>query len=108
MAAAAFGGGRITTAFSLNRILRIRKSLVTEQVAPSTDQRALFVLIAVASFLLYALGVLALHQDKMPGWDLEAEGSLPVAISHLVYGAPLGAADQNVFQPLAQSIMRTS
>jgi hypothetical protein len=114
MTAAAFRRGGITAAFSLARIsgirdgiFGIRKSLVTKQVTPSPDQRALYVLIAVASFLLYAVGVLALHQDKMAGWALEAEGSLPVAVSHLVYGRPLGAVDQNIFQPLERSIMRT-
>jgi hypothetical protein len=55
-------------------------------------------LMAVASFLLYALGVLALHQDRAPGWALEASGAVPAAVSYLVYGIPLGAMDDNVLQ----------
>ena len=57
---------------------------------------------AVASFLLYALGVLTLHQDRAPGWALEAAGALPVAVSYLVYGTPLGAMDDNVLQSFLQ------
>jgi hypothetical protein len=53
---------------------------------------------AYASLLLYATGLLALHQDRAPGWRLEAAGPLPVAVSYLVYGTPLGAADDNVEQ----------
>jgi hypothetical protein len=59
-------------------------------------------LMAVASFLLYALGVLTLHQDRAPGWALEAAGALPVAVSYLVYGTPLGAMDDNVLQSFLQ------
>jgi hypothetical protein len=55
-------------------------------------------LMAVASFLLYASGVLTLHQDRAYGWALEAVGAVPVAVSYLVYGTPLGAMDHNVLQ----------
>jgi hypothetical protein len=59
-------------------------------------------LMAVASFLLYALGVLTLHQDRAHGWALEAAGAVPVAVSYLVYGTPLGATDHNVLQSFLQ------
>ncbi len=59
-------------------------------------------LMAVASFLLYALGVLTLHQDRAHGWALEAAGAVPVAVSYLVYGTPLGATDDNVLQSFLQ------
>jgi len=59
-------------------------------------------LMAAASFLLYALGVLMLHQDRAPGWALEAQGAFPAAVSYLVYGAPLGASDSNVTQSFQQ------
>jgi hypothetical protein len=55
-------------------------------------------LMAVASFLLYASGVLTLHQDRARGWALEAVGAVPVAVSYLVYGTPLGAMDHNMLQ----------
>jgi hypothetical protein len=55
-----------------------------------------FPLIAVASFLLYALGVLTLHQDRAPGWAVEAQGPIPVAVSYLIYRTPLGATEDNV------------
>jgi hypothetical protein len=53
---------------------------------------------------LYALGTLALHQDKMPGWVIEAEGPFPVAVSHLAYGAPLGAVQRNVFHAFVGAV----
>jgi hypothetical protein len=53
---------------------------------------------AIASLLLYAAGLVTLHQDRAPGWSLEAQGIVPVAVSHLVYGTPLGAVDDNVEQ----------
>ena len=59
-------------------------------------------LMAVASFLLYALGVLTLHQDRAHGWALEAVGAVPVAVSYLVYGTPLGAVDHNVLLSFLQ------
>ena len=57
---------------------------------------------AIASFLLYALGVLALHQDRAPGWALEAAGAIPVAVSYVAYGTPLGAMDDNVMRSFLQ------
>ena len=59
-------------------------------------------LMAVASFLLYALGGLTLHQERAHGWALEAVGAVPVAVSYLVYGTPLGAMDHNVLQSFLQ------
>jgi hypothetical protein len=59
-------------------------------------------LIAVAAFLLYALGVLTLHQDRARGWTLEASGAVPAAVSYLVYGTALGAMDHNVLQSFLQ------
>jgi hypothetical protein len=59
-------------------------------------------LMAVASFLLYGLGVMTLHQDRAHGWVLEAAGAIPAAVSYLVYGTPLGAMDDNVLQSFLQ------
>ena len=56
------------------------------------------VLMSIASFFLYALGVLTLHQSSSPGWNIEAAGPIPAAASFLVYGASLGAVDDNVMK----------
>jgi hypothetical protein len=60
------------------------------------------VLMSIASFFLYGLGVLTLHQDRAPGWAVEAQGPIPVAVSYLMYGTPLGAVDDNVLQKFLQ------
>jgi hypothetical protein len=53
--------------------------------------------LAFAAFLLYAAAaVVAVHQHPS-AWRLEYGGSLPAAISHAVYGAPLGQYDTNVY-----------
>ena len=66
------------------------------EVAPRRRYAALLAALAAASFLLYAAGVLALRQDRLPGWALEAEGPIPAAVSHLLYGTHFGAVDLNV------------
>ena len=65
-------------------------------VAAPPARKILFAFMAAASFLLYAFGVSALHQDRASGWILEAEGPIPVAVSYLVYHTPFGATDDNV------------
>jgi hypothetical protein len=57
----------------------------------------LLVLLALASFVLYAAGVVMLHQNRAPGWSLEASGALPAAVSHWVYGTPFGAMEHDVW-----------
>ena len=66
------------------------------RVAPRSGRAIFFVLISVTSFFLYALGVLALREDRAAGWNIEAQGPIPVAISHLIYGLPLGAVDHGM------------
>jgi hypothetical protein len=58
--------------------------------------RGFFIFICIGSFLLYALAALALHQDRAAGWLIERSGPFPAAVSHLVYGTPLGAVDYNL------------
>jgi len=65
-------------------------------LAPRRRYAALLAALAAASFLLYAAGVLALRQDRLPGWALEADGPIPAAVSHLLYGTHFGAVDLNV------------
>ena len=60
------------------------------------NKQVLLALMVVASFFLYAFGVLTLRQDRVPGWIVEAEGPIPSAVSYLVYGTPLGGSDSNV------------
>ncbi len=73
--------------------------------APHPTRQGRLVVMSIASFLLYALGVLTLHQDRSPGWIIEAGGPFPAAVSHLVYGTPLGALDDNVLRRFSQSIV---
>jgi hypothetical protein len=58
----------------------------------------LLALLAAASFVLYAVGVFTLHQDRAPGWSLEADGALPAAVSYWIYGTPFGAIEYDVWQ----------
>ena len=45
------------------------------------NKQVLLALMVVASFFLYAFGVLTLRQDRVPGWIVEAEGPIPSAVS---------------------------
>jgi hypothetical protein len=53
--------------------------------------------LAVAAFLLYAAAAIVAMREHPSAWTLEHEGSLPAAISHAVYGTPLGQYDTNVY-----------
>lgn len=53
--------------------------------------------LAFAAFLLYAAAGLVATHEHPSAWRLEHEGSLPAAISHAVYGTPLGQYDTNVY-----------
>jgi hypothetical protein len=77
--------------------LSMVRTAVGKKVAalPSAWQ-ALPVILAIASFALYAEAVLALHQERAAGWGIEAQGPIPAALSHLLYGTPLGAVDNNL------------
>jgi len=54
-----------------------------------------FAAMALASFVLYAAGVLILHQDRTSQWGNEREG-MAAAVSYLARRAPLGAVALNV------------
>src|SRR5580700_9681025 len=56
-------------------------------------RQIVFVAIALASYVIYGAALLALHQESQ--WDNERD-SMAVAVSHLAYGAPLGAVATNV------------
>lgn len=53
--------------------------------------------LAFAAFLLYAAAALVATHGHPSAWMLEYGGSLPAAISHAAYGAPLGQYDTNVY-----------
>jgi hypothetical protein len=57
--------------------------------------RIVFGAMALASFVLYAAGVLALHQGRTGGWDNE-RSAMAAAVSYLKYGTHLGAVAVNV------------
>ena len=50
-----------------------------------------------AFVLLYAAAAIVATHQHPSAWRLEYTGSLPAAISHAVYGAPLGQYDTNVY-----------
>ena len=52
--------------------------------------------LAFLAFFIYACGVLSLHQDRHSLWEVEIDFSLAAAVSHTVYGTPLGNANANV------------
>ena len=61
----------------------------------STLRRTVFGAMALASFVLYGAGVLALHQDRTSGWDNE-RSAMAAAVSYLRYGTHFGAVAINV------------
>ena len=58
-------------------------------------RRIAFAAMALASFALYAAGVLVLHQDRTSGWDNE-RSAMAAAVSYLAYGTHFGAVAVNV------------
>ena len=54
-----------------------------------------FAPMALASFALYAAGVLVLHQDRTSSWDNE-RSAMAAAVSYLAYGTQFGAVAVNV------------
>jgi hypothetical protein len=83
---------------SKSTFFRLSSSASTDRIGRASGRLyvGLLTLLAVASYLLYAAGALALRQDRATGWGLEAQGAIPAAVSYLVYGTPLGAVDRNV------------
>jgi hypothetical protein len=61
-----------------------------------TMPRNLLVVFSVLSFILYAAGVLLVHQDRFGQWGNETAAAIPAAISHLSYGAPVGSMYSNL------------
>src|ERR1700685_4408784 len=57
--------------------------------------RIAFAAMALASFALYATGVLALHQDRTSDWAVE-RSAMAAAVSYLAYGTHFGAVAINI------------
>src|SRR5258708_8836824 len=53
-------------------------------------------ILAVASFLLYAIAAIVAIRQEPSIWAAEFNSSIPAAISNVVYGVPLGLIDSNV------------
>lgn len=53
-------------------------------------------ILAAASFLLYAIAAIVAVHSWPSSWSAERENSIPIAISNVVYGLPLGLIDSNV------------
>src|ERR1700722_2256425 len=51
---------------------------------------------ALLSFVLYAAAVISQHHDRNSHWSVEAYDVISGAISHVVYGRPIGAIDIGV------------
>jgi hypothetical protein len=49
--------------------------------------------LAALCFAVFALAVLALHQDKTVRFEVEEDGPIPAGLSHFLFGTPLGFTD---------------
>jgi hypothetical protein len=82
--------------------------MASKVAAPHSAIAIRLTLISVAMFFLYALGVLTLHQERAPNAFGNESVALPIALSYLVYGKPLGSYDANVLQPFWERDKKTS
>src|SRR6516225_8765898 len=55
-------------------------------------------ILAVVSFLIYALTAIIVVNVFRSSWDIERPVSIPAAISNVVYGFQLGVIDSNVLE----------
>jgi hypothetical protein len=54
--------------------------------------------LALACFALFALAAVSLHQQRMVRFSVEEEGPIPAALSHVLFGSPIGFADTGLLQ----------
>jgi hypothetical protein len=75
----------------------VQRQTVNDGTADSVGgfRQIAFAAMTLASFALYAAGVLALHQDRTSWWDNE-RSSMAAAVSYLAYGTRFGAVSVNV------------
>jgi hypothetical protein len=62
----------------------------------------------IACFAVFALAAASLHQEEISRFVVEEEGPIPAALSHLLFGAPLGFADAGMLQYFKMSKVRTA
>jgi integral membrane sensor domain MASE1 len=60
------------------------------RIARKNVHKSVLSLLAVASFVVYAVMVLSLHQERVSPFWIEEAGALQAATSHWRYGTPLG------------------
>jgi hypothetical protein len=54
---------------------------------------ALRLVLAAGCLVVFALAVLALHQGKIGRFTVDEQVSIPSALSHVLFGSPLGYVD---------------
>jgi len=52
--------------------------------------------VVALSFIAYALAVASLHQERAVQFAVEEDGPIPVALSHRLFGSPLGLIDSGL------------
>jgi hypothetical protein len=51
---------------------------------------------ALACFTVFALAAVGLHQERADHFGVEEQGPIPAALSHVLYGAPVGLVDSGL------------
>jgi hypothetical protein len=54
--------------------------------------------VALACFVVFAFAAAALRQDKADHFPVEEQGPIPAALSHVLYGAPIGLVDSGLLK----------
>ena len=55
-------------------------------------------MLALVCFVVFAFAAVSLHQERMGRFSVEEEGPIPAALSHLLFGAPIGFADTGLLR----------
>jgi hypothetical protein len=61
-------------------------------------------LIPVAAFIAYVIAALWRQRTQESEWLIEKTGGLPVALSHIYYGAPFGSIDAGIWDAALNSL----
>src|SRR5215831_11835518 len=74
------------------------RSINAQQRTPEGVRTGIMRLLALASFSVYAIMVLSLHQERVVPFQVEETGALQAATSHWRYRTPLGSIDSSLRQ----------